>query len=122
MKTETENTPVDLDDLINGMIGRPKDGVWNDLLVCRLQATTSIYANTVELYLPKGDCCDMTGAIKLSEALNPACEAITVFSGDRLDSFYQIQNRKWRSVPQLDAAAFSIEEALASVQAATKKG
>jgi hypothetical protein len=44
---------------------------------------------------PRGDCCDMSGCIRLFEAIDPGVVAIDTFSGDEPDTAYRKRNGVW---------------------------
>lgn len=49
------------------------------------------------MFLPKGDCCDMSGAIKIATGIHPKCKRVVTISGDAVDRVYQIKAGEWKS-------------------------
>lgn len=53
------------------------------------------------LYLPAGDCCDMSGCIAFFEAIDPKVQAIDTFSGGKRDTGYRRHGSDWSAaLPQ----------------------
>jgi hypothetical protein len=74
----------------------PKNGIYNNDLVCNLRGIT-LHREAVIMFLPKGDCTDMSGAIKLATGLHPKCKRVVTISGDAVDRVYQMKGRQWKS-------------------------
>ena len=80
----------------SSVITLPKNGVFNTDLVCNLRAIT-VHRDAVIMFLPKGDCTDMSGAIKIATSIHPKCKRVVTISGDAVDMVYQIKAGKWKS-------------------------
>lgn len=50
------------------------------------------------LVLPPDECCDMAGCIRLFESLDKKVEHISVIAGLCLDTKYDRDGKKWRTV------------------------
>jgi hypothetical protein len=71
-------------------------GVIERLLVTRVTAIHYDRESRVgELVMPTGCCCDMTGAIRLFERIDPDVEQIQTFSGDEHDVIYTKSEAGW---------------------------
>jgi hypothetical protein len=75
-----------------------RDGKWDDKLQCRVQHVAYDFCTrTGRLYFPVGNCCDMTGAIRLFTAIDPDVHLIETFAGGEPDTFYRcnVGDREW---------------------------
>jgi hypothetical protein len=75
-----------------------RGGKWDDRLVCRVQPLVYDARTRIgRLDFPAGDCCDMSGAIKLFTAIDPDVLAIETFSGGEPDTVYRFnaRDREW---------------------------
>jgi hypothetical protein len=67
-----------------------------DLLQCECERLVfPVDGNIVEMHLRDGDCCEMTGAIKVAEMLRPEVKKILTFSGTKADTVYLKTGRRW---------------------------
>jgi hypothetical protein len=68
----------------------------SDLLVCECEKLVfPVDSMIVEMHFPDGDCCDMTGAIKVAEMLRPGVKEIRTYSGAKADAVYVKTGRRW---------------------------
>jgi len=78
------------------VITLPNSGVFNNDLSCNLRGI-AVHRDAVILFLPKGDCCDMSGAIRLAATIHPKCKRVVSISGDAVDRVYQLKAGNWKS-------------------------
>lgn len=71
-------------------------GIYCATLVCNLVGIT-LARDAAHFYFPEGDCCDMSGAIKIAETLSAGIKCIVTYSGAVPDTIYQKQRGEWRS-------------------------
>lgn len=56
-------------------------------LVCNIHRIL-VRGKVIHLYFPKGDCCDMNGAIHIARMLHSQVNAIVTYSGHEVDTMY----------------------------------
>lgn len=72
-------------------------GVYSAILCCNVVRVTCT-RRAIHFYFPDGDCCDMSGAIRLARLLDPKVRRILTYSGKRCDTAYLWKNKDWRSI------------------------
>lgn len=73
--------------------------VFNEALACYvISLYYNFFAQRGNLYLPEGNCCDMTGCLELFKEIDPNVKDIHVFSGDELDTIYTKYHGQWISL------------------------
>lgn len=72
--------------------------IWNETLICYLSKVDIVDKNTVTFYLPKGQCTNMTGAIKLAKMLTPGVKTINTYSGKETDTKYVLRGKQWKAL------------------------
>lgn len=64
--------------------------IWDDRLQCEWSRWEVIGEYGLALYMADWHCCDMEGAIEAGKAVMPRVQVIRTYSGDDLDTTYQI--------------------------------
>jgi hypothetical protein len=77
---------------------KPHPPRWNKQLMCHLDDWVK-YTGTgmVSLIVGRGECTDMSGAIKVATTLLPEVHRIDVFDDQRLDTVYQRTGDTWEA-------------------------
>lgn len=70
-------------------------GEWNATLQCGLLGIYSYGEENLVLCFPEHHCCDMDGAIKLSQNMMPKVKLIQTVSGEFFDTRYKYENSQW---------------------------
>ena len=70
-------------------------GVYSEDLMCRWLSWTAVTDSILRLDLPKFNCCDMEGAIKVAQAICPKVCRIYVYSDGEIDATYMKKNGEW---------------------------
>ena len=70
-------------------------GVFSAELMCHWISWTAVTDSILRLDLPKLNCCDMEGAIKVARAICPRVCRIYVYSDGEIDATYIKKNGKW---------------------------
>jgi hypothetical protein len=72
---------------------------WHSECQCHLTGLSYDFAQHVGLLLmAEGECCDMTGCVRLFEAIDPNCARIETVSGKEIDTAYVRNERGWRAL------------------------
>jgi hypothetical protein len=72
---------------------------YHDDLMCHIKRAYFDHGiNQADFYLPKHNCTDMNGAIKLAQTIHPDVEVIMVYEDDKPINVYTKNNNKWSSV------------------------
>lgn len=69
--------------------------IYDPALGCEYEGWRVLGADKIGLYMPEGDCCDMTGAIRIATILMPGVSQIDTFSGDVPDTRYRLEHGRW---------------------------
>ena len=71
-------------------------GVFSETLVCKVH---SIFCTrrAIHLCFPSGDCCDMSGAIRLASMLRRKVKIIVTYQGRDVDRIYWRVGKKWNA-------------------------
>ena len=78
------------------------EGVYHDGLQCWVLGLTYDFASrTGRLNMEEGACCDMTGCIRLFEAIDPRVLVVQTFSGEKQDTEFRHSKTgiAWWAVP-----------------------
>lgn len=70
---------------------------FHDGLRCGLLSIEMTGPHEVRFRLPESHCTDMTGAIRLAKAINPAVRCIRTYAGDVPDTMYLMDGSEWVS-------------------------
>jgi hypothetical protein len=87
-----------------GCFGHPSDTTvpkfrFDHRLLCYVKRLTYEFnTRTGRLDMPEHNCCDMTGAIALFQAIDPKVRFIETFAGGVSDTSYRRQGDKWEAV------------------------
>lgn len=72
---------------------------YNILLQCNVLSLNYNFENKKAIiFFPDGDCCDMSGVIKIFTTIDKCVEFIETFSGKTKDTGYKKIRGKWVSV------------------------
>ena len=71
--------------------------VWNQDLYCRLQAVRVVADGVIALEVPRNNCTDMGGAIRVAQGIMPEVRVVHVISGGAPDITYQVVNGDWQA-------------------------
>lgn len=72
--------------------------VWNSLLQCYIYRIDLESEGTVSMFFKDGNCCDMSGAIKLAKKILPTVRLINTYAIDIVGVKYCIKNGKWKAI------------------------
>ena len=72
--------------------------MWSSNLMCGWISWTVVDDGILRLDMPKNNCCDMGGAIKVAEALCPSVWRIDTYAGGKPDTMYLIDGTGWKAV------------------------
>lgn len=73
-------------------------GVWHGGVQCDVRRLVYDFELLVgALYLPRGDCTDMSGCIRMFEAIDSRVCQIQTYSGEARDTIYDRTSGEWRA-------------------------
>jgi hypothetical protein len=80
-------------------MSKPTKALWDERLMCDvISLGYDFHSRTGRLYMAHGNCCDMTGCVELFEAIDSEAEAIHTYSGDKADTAYRREGKKWKAL------------------------
>lgn len=76
-----------------------KDSMFNEGLKCHvISLEYDFKVRTGRLYMPTVNCCDMSGCLKIFEAINPWINCIDTYADGKIDVRYKKnQHNRWKS-------------------------
>jgi hypothetical protein len=74
-------------------------GVLDERLMCHVTSLAyDFLGHSGQLYLLDGDCCDMRGCVALFEEIDPKVTSISTYAGDKTDTLYRKEGKKWHAL------------------------
>jgi len=71
-------------------------GIAHPTLQCCVTSIEYDYTQSeLNVYMEKGHCADMGGAIELAVSIDPCVKQIQTFAGDQADTCYALIDKKW---------------------------
>ena len=74
-----------------------KHGAFSNALATTWDLWAARRPGELTLWMPKGACCDMDGAVRVGTFLMPEVTVIRTFSGMRADTMYRKVDDKWEA-------------------------
>ena len=72
---------------------------WDERLVCEvLSLRHDFRRHAGQLFLPEGNGCDMTGCVRMFEAIDPQVSLIDVHVGEAPDTTYRREGAAWKAL------------------------
>lgn len=73
---------------------------WNEGLKCHVVRLAYDFVSRVgRLDMAAGDCCDMSGCIRLFQQIDPAAQVVRTYSGDTPNTRYEELRGEWYAFP-----------------------
>ena len=77
---------------------RVAEYIWSSDLQCFWLKWEAFGEDSIKLFLPTDNCCDMGGAIKVAKEIVPGVAVIQVYVGDKVDIRYErIPSGQWEA-------------------------
>jgi hypothetical protein len=75
---------------------RRKRAHWHRQLLCHVRSLSYDWTTrTGELRFPLGNCCDMDGAVRLFQSIDPEVRVIRTYAGARPETWYERIGGSW---------------------------